>query len=210
MRVVGYLRASTEEQADSGLGLAAQRAAIEAEARRRGWELVSVYEDAGVSAKAITKLRARENALEAVSSHQANALVVSRLDRFSRSLLDFADVMARATREGWAFVALDLSVDTSTAAGEMLAHVMASFAQYERRLIAERTKAALKAAKARGTHVGRPVSTPKNIEQLIVEARRSGVSYWAIRKRFETEGIPTSRGGRWHISTIQKIIKRNE
>ncbi len=208
MRVVGYVRASTEEQADSGLGLAAQRAAIEAEARRRGWEVVRIYQDAGVSAKAITKLRARQKALEAVSSHQADALVVSRLDRFSRSLLDFADVMARATREGWAFVALDLSVDTSSAAGEMLAHVMASFAQYERRLIGERTKAALRAARQRGTHVGRPISISKDVERRIVEARRAGVSFWAIRKRFEAEGVPAPRGSRWHISTLQKVVKR--
>ncbi|MGA2932232.1 MAG: recombinase family protein, partial [Acidimicrobiales bacterium] len=91
--VVGYVRVSTDEQATSGLGLDAQRAAIDDECSRRGWELVEVYEDAGASGKTIVGRPALQEALEAVRSHRAGALVVAKLDRLSRSLLDVAALM---------------------------------------------------------------------------------------------------------------------
>jgi DNA invertase Pin-like site-specific DNA recombinase len=85
---------------------------------------------------------------------QADALVVAKLDRLSRSVGDFAGLMDLARRQGWALIALDLGVDTTTPAGEMMANVMASFAQFERRVIAQRTKDALAQAKARGVRLG--------------------------------------------------------
>jgi Resolvase, N terminal domain len=68
----------------------------------------------------------------------------AKLDRLSRSLLDFASLMEDARREGWALVILDLGIDTTTPSGEMIANVMATFAQFERRLIGQRTKDALR------------------------------------------------------------------
>jgi DNA invertase Pin-like site-specific DNA recombinase len=85
--VVGYIRVSTAEQADSGAGLEAQRAAITAEAERRGWQLVHVFEDAGASGKSLSGRQGLQEALQAVEEGQAQALVVAKLDRLSRSLL---------------------------------------------------------------------------------------------------------------------------
>src|SRR4051812_22324091 len=90
MQAVGYVRVSTSEQADSGLGLQAQRSAIKAEAKRRGWALVGIEEDAGASGKSMAGRAGLEAALALVESGQAEALVVAKLDRLSRSLLDFA------------------------------------------------------------------------------------------------------------------------
>ncbi len=87
-------------------------------------------------------------------------LVVARLDRLSRSLIDFVDLMQIANRQRWQIVALDLGVDTTTPAGQMLANVMASFAEYERQLIGERTRVALAAKKAAGHKLGGPSSFP--------------------------------------------------
>src|SRR5262245_11855580 len=112
--VVGYIRVSTSEQADSGAGLEAQRQAIEAEASRRGWKLVHVFEDAGASGKSLDGRRGLQRALEAIEAGTAGGLVVARLDRLSRSLLDFAALMERARKRGWNLIALDLGVDTST------------------------------------------------------------------------------------------------
>ena len=98
--VVGYIRVSTEEQAASGLGLAAQREAIEAECDRRGWQLLRVFEDAGASGSSLTRRPALTETLEALRSHEADAMVVAKLDRLSRSLLDFAGLMESARREG--------------------------------------------------------------------------------------------------------------
>jgi DNA invertase Pin-like site-specific DNA recombinase len=150
MRVVGYVRVSTEEQAVSGAGLEAQRRAIVAECRRRGWELVETIEDAGYSAKDLKRPGVQE-ALRALEAGEAKALVVAKLDRRSRSMLDFAALMATAQKQHWTLVALDCAVDTSTPAGEAMAHVLATFGQFERRLISQHTKEALAVKKAAGS-----------------------------------------------------------
>src|SRR5215471_19737094 len=116
MRVIGYVRVSTEEQALSGASLDAQRRAIAAECKRRGWELVETIEDAGYSAKDLKRPGVQE-ALRALEAGEAKALVVAKLDRLSRSMLDFAALMATAQKQNWALVALDCAVDTTTPAG---------------------------------------------------------------------------------------------
>src|SRR4051794_11762003 len=92
MQVLAYVRVSSEEQADSGAGLEAQRAAIRSECGRRGWEVVEVIEDAGYSAKDLRRPGVRA-ALEELERGRADALVVAKLDRLSRSMLDFTSVM---------------------------------------------------------------------------------------------------------------------
>jgi DNA invertase Pin-like site-specific DNA recombinase len=84
-------------------------------------------------------------ALRALDTGEADTLAVAKLDRLSRSTLDFATLMERERAKGWGFAILDLGVDTRTASGEMMAGVVATFVQYERRLIGERTKAGLAA-----------------------------------------------------------------
>jgi DNA invertase Pin-like site-specific DNA recombinase len=159
MQVIGYVRVSTEEQSTSGAGLAAQRAAIEAECLHRGWHLIEVIEDAGFSAKDMKRPGVKV-ALETLEQGDACALVVAKLDRLSRSMIDFTTVMATASKQGWALVALDCAVDTSTPAGEAMANVLATFAQFERRLIGQRTREALAAKRASGVRLGRPVTLP--------------------------------------------------
>ncbi len=153
MQVLGYVRVSTEEQADSRAGIEAQRAAIVRECKRRGWQLVELVEDAGYSAKDLRRPGIRA-ALEVLERGDARALVVAKLDRLSRSMLDFTAVMAKAQKEGWALVALDCAVDTTTPAGEAMANVLATFAQFERRLISERTREALAVKRAQGVQLG--------------------------------------------------------
>src|SRR5690348_7906903 len=126
MQAIGYVRVSTEEQRSSGAGLAAQRRAIEAECRCRGWRLVEDVEDAGYSAKDMSR-PGLQSALVSLRRREAGALVVAKLDRFSRSMLDFTSVMAQATKQWWALVALDCAVDTTTPAGEAMANVLATF-----------------------------------------------------------------------------------
>lgn len=139
--VIGYLRVSTEEQARSGFGVDAQRATIQAEADRHGWDMRWMLDD-GYSAADLRR-PAISGALMFLEDGGPDVLVVAKLDRLSRSLLDFASVMDRARREGWAIIALDLGVDTMTPSGEMMANVMAAFPQSERRLISQRTRDSL-------------------------------------------------------------------
>jgi DNA invertase Pin-like site-specific DNA recombinase len=207
--VVGYIRVSTDEQADSGLGLEAQRSAIESECSRRGWELTQVFEDAGASGKSLSGRPALEGALQAVRSHQASALVVAKLDRLSRSLLDFAALMEDARNGEWSLVILDLGVDTTTPSGEMIANVMATFAQFERRLIGQRTKDALAIRKKQGVKLGRPRSLPAEVVDRIAVERARGRSLRAIADGLNDDEVPTGHGGKkWHASTVKAVVER--
>src|SRR5438477_1203081 len=188
MQVIGYARVSTSEQADSRAGLEAQREAIEREARRRGWHLVKTIEDAGYSAKDL-KRPGIQQVLETLQRGEAKALVVGKLDRLSRSMIDFTALMGRATREGWALVALDCAVDTTTPAGEAMANVLATFAQFERRLIGQRTREALAVKKAQGVRIGRPRTMPDDVVQRIRREREQGRTLAAIAEGLNEDGV---------------------
>jgi DNA invertase Pin-like site-specific DNA recombinase len=201
-----YTRVSTHEQSIGGLGLGAQRSVLSAEVSRRGWPKVEWVSDDGFSGKDL----ARPGLTQVLAQIRAgDVLAVAKLDRLSRSLFDFAGVMDCARREGWSLVVLDLGVDTTSAAGEMLANVMASFAQYERRLIGERTAAALAARKAQGMTLGRPVEIPSVVEGQIVALRAKGLSMAAVAQQLNVDGVTTARGGRWHASTIKRVLDRS-
>ena len=190
----------------SGAGLAAQREAILKECERRGWTLIEVIEDAGFSARDL-KRPGVQLALEALEGGKADALVVAKLDRLSRSMLDFASVMAAAQKQGWGLIALDCAVDTTTPAGEAMAHMLATFAQFERRLIGQRTKEALAARRAEGVQLGRPRNLDTKIVRRIVRERRKGASLTKIADDLTRDGVPTAQGGkRWYASTIKAVL----
>ncbi|WP_028061179.1 recombinase family protein [Candidatus Solirubrobacter pratensis] len=206
MRVLAYLRVSTEEQRSSGAGLEAQRATIAAECGRRGWSVVRVVEDAGFSAKDL-KRPGVQAALDALKRKEADALVVSKLDRLSRSMLDFTGVMATAQKQNWALVALDCAVDTTTPAGEAMAHVLATFAQFERRLIGQRTRDALAVKKAQGVRLGRPRQLADEVVARIVMQREQGSTLKAIADSLNDDGVPTAQGGaQWYPSSVRAVL----
>lgn len=204
--MVGYLRVSTNEQAASGAGLEAQEAAIRAEATRRGWTLHAIHTDAGISGRSLTKRPALDAALADVESGVAGGIVVAKLDRLSRSLLDFAGLMERAQDKGWNLVALDLGIDLSTPAGEFMASVMASAAQWERRIIGQRTKDALATRKAAGVRLGRPPNVPADVIEHIRSQREGGATLAAIADDLTSRGVATAQGGeRWYPSTVRAV-----
>lgn len=206
LKAVGYIRVSTLDQEDSGLGLDAQRDAIQGEVSRRGWELVNVFTDTA-SGRSLSRRPGLEEALAMLECGAAAALVVSKLDRLSRSTKDFATLMERAQRRGWAPVVLDLGVDTTTPAGELVASVMVSVAQWERRAISQRTKEALAAKRAQGTKLGRPRQLPEATRKRVLHMRRSGMTLRAIADRLNRDGTRTAQGGRmWYASTVTKIV----
>lgn len=210
VRALAYTRVSTEEQTVSGAGLAAQRTAVCSEIATRGWELVDVVEDLAASGKDL-KRPGIQAALQMLQRREADALVVAKLDRLSRSMLDFASVMATAQKEGWAVIALDVSVDTTTPAGEAMAHVMATFAQLERRLIGQRTRDALAALRQQGQRLGRPSSISSELRSRILADRAAGLTLRQIADRLTEEGIATPRGGtRWRPSSLEAVLRPTE
>lgn len=207
-RVVGYLRVSTDEQAESGLGLDAQRATIEAAAAARGWEVVAFHTDAGVSGGvAPAKRPAFAAALAAMEAGEADVLVVAKGDRLARSVVALVDLIDEAERVGWSLVTLDTDVDTSTAAGRMVASMMGVIAEWERRIVSERTKGAMRAAKARGVRMGGPVVLPQSARERVAALRAEGLTLQAVADTLTAEGVPTARGGQWHRATVRHVLR---
>lgn len=201
--MLGYTRVGTEEQANSGNGLQAQRAAIDAEAERRGWA-VEHYADEGVSGKVIGP-RLLE-VLQLLASGQADGLVVSKLDRLSRSIINAATTIENAQKQGWSLVVLDMDLDLTTAAGRMVAGQLILFAQYERELIGERTKAALAAKRQRGEALGRPSRVVATVRRRIVRDRDSGLSFEEIARRLTSDEILSPGGlSTWQSSTVRRV-----
>ena len=104
--------------------------------------------------------------------------------------------------------ALDLGVDTTTPSGEMMANVLATFAQFERRLIGQRTKDALAIKRAQGVKLGRPRAVPGEIIDQIVAMRASGTTFAAIATQLNECQVPTGHGGAcWHASTVHALLR---
>jgi DNA invertase Pin-like site-specific DNA recombinase len=204
---VGYVRVSSVGQVESGAGLTDQRRAIRTECDRRGWMLSTVCADNGASGGSIDRRPALREALDTLRDGRASAFVTAKLDRLSRSVLDFVSLMARAEREGWAIVVLDVNVDTSTPSGEMMANVVAAFAQYERRLISDRTRRALAVKQAEGVRLGRPRSIPDEVRCRIASMRSHGLTYRAISDALNADDVPRGQQGiQWWPSTIQNVL----
>jgi DNA invertase Pin-like site-specific DNA recombinase len=141
-----------------------------------------------------------------VESGEAGTLVVSKLDRATRSLKDFADLMQRAQKGRWNFVALDLGIDLSSPSGEFMASVMASAAQWERRIISQRTSDVLQAKKAQGQRLGRPSGLSSEVVARIVKERTAGQTWQAIAAGLHADGITASRGGTtWYPSSVKAV-----
>jgi len=207
-RVVGYCRVSTDEQAASGLGLDAQVDTITRAALARGWQLVGVCVDAGVSGKVRPADRVGfGEALGMVRGGQADVVVVAKLDRLARSVIGLAEVLAEAATGRWGLVLLDIDLDMSTPNGALMANIQGAVAQWERDIIAERTTAAMQAAKRRGQRLGRPVQLPEQTRVQICRLRADGLTLQAIADQMAAEGIPTARGLGWYPSTVAAVLR---
>lgn len=206
--IVAYLRVSTDEQALSGLGLAAQESAIRSEAARRGLEVLALHVDAGLSAKTLDR-PALASAIADLDAGKGSMLMVSKLDRLTRSVHDATGLLLRSERSGWGLVALDAPVDTTSPQGAAMAQVLAVFAELERRLIGERTRAALAVKKAQGVKLGRPRTVAPEVVARIVDARRSGASWPAIARQLQADGVATGQGGTWWPATVRAVFLAN-
>lgn len=208
MRAIAYLRVSTEEQGDSRAGIDAQEETIRAEIAHRGWTLADVRVDVA-SGKSLRKRDELGRTLRDLAAGEADVLVVAKLDRLSRSVMDFAAIMETAKGEGWSIVVLDMDVDMTTSMGELVANIMISLAQWERRVIGERTKAALAVVKSRGTPLGRRSNVDPETLRLIRMLRDGGRSYQGIADALTREGVDTAQGGKWHAATVRKLYQVN-
>lgn len=204
MKVVGYVRVSTEEQGRSGFGLKAQRAAIGDECERRGWTLLGIEEDIA-SGRSRKRRPGLERAVQSCRTREAEGVVAAKLDRLSRSLLDFASLLDEARRGEWTVVALDQGFDLATPNGRAMAGMLAVFAEWEREIIGERTSAGLAAKRAQGWRHPNP-RVPDEVRARVLELHQRGYSGRAIAERLNTDRIP-ALGQRWHHTTVRRLLR---
>ena len=154
-RAVAYLRVSTDKQADHGVSLDAQRAKVAAYAALYDLDLVAVEVDAGASAKSLDGRPALARALTMLDTGAAEALIVVKLDRLTRSVADLGSLVTDYFGpNGAALLSVGEQIDTRTSAGRLVLNVLASVAQWEREAIGERTSVALQHKASRGEFTG--------------------------------------------------------
>ena len=220
-RVVAYYRVSTEAQGRSGLGLQAQQEAVAGLCQQRGWEIIAEFTEVESGKR---NDRPQLTAALKRAKVTGSRLVIAKLDRLSRNVA----FLAALQESGAKFTAADMPE-----ADEFTVHILAAVAQRERKLISERTKAALAAAKARGVRLGNPngaepirragKGTSAALEavrtnaagraleyaEIVADVRASGArSLPAIARELNERGILTARGGRWHASSVRNLLAR--
>ncbi len=226
--VVGYVRVSTEQQADAGISLDAQRAKLSAYALATDLELVDVVEDAGVSAKSLDRPGLRR-ALGMLDSGAARGLLVVKLDRLTRSVRDLGELVEHYFAEKFSLLSVSDSIDTRTAAGRLVLNVLTSVAQWEREATGERTRDALRHLQGEGVRLGAAglgwkrsdardetgrlsiddVEEERATVQRIIALRATGMSLRDIAHALAGEGRRTKRGGRWAPETVRLVVKRS-
>ena len=191
MNVVGYARISKART--GSLSLEAQAASLQAECERRGWSLVRVESDqrSGKSRKSRTGFA---RAVASCKQGEAEAIMSVRLDRLSRSVQDFSDLLREADDYGFGLVVLDFNIDTTSATGRFIAGVLSQVAEFERGLISERTKEALAEKKSQGWQRGNIDAATR---RKIVRMFRAGKTVAAITREL---GIP-------HRTSVANVLR---
>lgn len=206
---LAYCRVSTLDQAENGAPLDAQEATLRAEAERRGWDAEIVREE-GKSAKSIKSRPLLVDALDRLDHGKAAVLLAVRLDRVSRSVVDFANMVNRAERRGWGIVFSASRIDTTDhndPSKRFSAHMQVAAAEFERGLISVRTRGGMAQRKAEGATFGRVVAAdflPTYHRVLDLHAVGAGLN--AIARTLNDESVPTAKGGTWHASTVRAIV----
>jgi site-specific DNA recombinase len=222
MRVIGYVRVSTDEQAASGVSLATQAQKIRAYCSLYELELLEVVEDPGASAKTLDR-SGLQRVLAALRKGEAQGLVIAKLDRLTRSVADMATLIDSyfGERAGRSLFSVADAIDTRTAAGRMVLNILVSVSQWERETIAERTRDALRHKRANGevyNHAplgyerrGKSLIAVETEQAAVAEVHRlaaPGASLRVICAHMQQHGYRTKRGGPWRPSTVQGILRR--
>lgn len=211
-KFVAYYRVSTEKQGRSGLGLEAQRDAVLGYLNGGQWDLVAEFTETetGKGSNALTRRPQLRAAVEHARKHKAT-LVIAKLDRLARNVAFIAQMM----EAGVDFIAVD-----NPTANRLTLHILAAVAEHEREMISERTKAALAAAKARGTKLGQngAILAKQNkaaaqqrlapISGRLAELRAERTSMRKMVAVLNAEGVPSPAGGAWHLANLHRALVR--
>ena len=221
-RTVAYLRVSTDKQADHGVSLETQRAKVQSYAALYDLDLVAVEVDAGESAKSLVR-PALDRALAMLRTGKADALLVVKLDRLTRSVRDLCDLVDRYFRDGKrALLSVGEQVDTRSASGRMVLNVMSSVGQWEREAIGERTSVAMQHKASQGEYTGGKAPYGYAIatdgvalvaieaeQAVITEARAlrtAGMSLRKVAEILDSKGLRARNGRTFAASQVARMV----
>ena len=222
MRLVGYTRVSTVDQADN-TSLEDQRTRVLSYGVAMGHEVVKCFSEVG-SGKDAGNRPEFQGAIAMLKNGEADGLIVAKLDRLGRNVTDLLKLVDETIAPlGKSLIILDLQIDTSSPAGRMVLTMMGAMAEMERSVIRERVERGRLAKAAKGGYAfgAPPIGqkavdgelVPDEAEQatiaLIHRHRKSGKSPQKIADFLNAQSIPTKRGGAWHHSTVRKVLERS-
>jgi len=168
-----YIRVSTEDQAKHGISLSAQEEALKNYASALGYEILKIYKDQGKSAKDIKGRPEMKQMLEDAQNHKFQAIFIYKLDRFSRSLRDLIETIEKLKDWGIDFISLQDKIETTSASGKLMFHIISAFAEFERNVAGERTKFSLNQKAREGNPVSRAPFGYKLENKQLIQAKDS-------------------------------------
>jgi site-specific DNA recombinase len=226
LNVIGYVRCSSQEQAESGMSLDAQRGRIEAWCRASDATLLDVIEDAGISgSKRLGDRPGGSQVAQLFGQRQpkADAVAVVRLDRLGRDAAETLALLKRFARGKVGLISIVDRLDLTSPQGRAMAGVSAVFAQLERELIAQRTAEALtELRKQRRVYGPIPFGfdgvagelVENAAEQVVLDfihaLRRAGMSFARIAHQLNSEGHRSKQGGRWYAMSVRSVLRTNQ
>jgi site-specific DNA recombinase len=223
MKTIGYVRVSTDKQAERGISLEAQEAKIRAMATVQGAELIEVIVDGGESAKSLNR-PGLQRLMGLVNSGGVQAVIVAKLDRLTRSVKDLCGLLELFEKRKVALISVAEALDTGSAAGRLVITIMGAVSQWEREAIGERTRDALQHKRGNGERVGniafgsRLAGDGQHLESdpaeqaALAEIRRlrsQGTTMRGIAAALNHREFRTRRGTAWRLESVARVLKQH-
>jgi site-specific DNA recombinase len=213
-----YIRVSTEEQAKQGISLSAQEEALKNYASALGYDILKIYRDEGKSAKDIKGRPEMTQLLEDAKNHKFQAIFIYKLDRFSRSLKDLIETIEKLKEWGVDFISLQDKIETTSASGKLMFHIISAFAEFERNVTSERTKFSMDKKARDGNIVSRapfgyklenkqliPVQDSYIVQEIFQEFLNNTISLTQLSKKygFSVNGLKKILSNQTYLGKIK-------
>lgn len=227
MKAIGYCRVSTDEQVSNGVSLDTQEEKIRAYCKAKDWQLISVIRDEGISAKNLNR-PGLQSILSRVTKRNGkrgfDGLIAVKLDRLTRSVGDLAHLNKLFEVNKLALISIQEAVDTSTASGRLFHNIIACLSEWERGVISERTRDALRHKRSIGQLAGEvpygyelakdgrtlePIPGEQAILKQIRKLRGDSKSYRGIARKLNEMNICTKKGCQWYAETVRSVLQHS-
>jgi len=172
-KVAIYVRVSTVEQATQGFSLNAQQESLENYAKALGYDIYKIYRDEGKSAKDLKRPEMTQM-LQDAEEHKFQAIFIYKLDRFSRSLKDLILTIDKLKELGIDFVSLQDKIETTSASGKLMFHIISAFAEFERNIIGDRTKFGMQRKAKEGGFITKAPRGYKIVDKVLTPDENAG------------------------------------